>query len=151
MSTGSQVWMWELDHKESWAPKNGCLWTVVLENTLESPLDCKEIKPVCAKIQSWIFIGRTDTEAETTILWEELTLWKRPWCWERLKAGGEGDNKGWVCWIASPTQWIWVCASSGSWWWTERPGVLHSTGSQRVIHDWVDWIELNWLGFKISV
>ena len=64
------VWMWELDHKESWAPKNWCFWTVMLEKTLESPLDCKEIKPVNPKgNQSWIFIGRTDAEAETPILW----------------------------------------------------------------------------------
>ena len=68
--SSSHVWMWELDHKESWAPKNWCFWTVVLEKTLESPLDCKEIKPVYAKgNQSWIFIGRADAEAETSILW----------------------------------------------------------------------------------
>ena len=64
------VWMWELDHKESWVPKNWCFWIVVLEKTLESPLDCKEIKPFSPKgNQSWIFIGRTDAEAETPILW----------------------------------------------------------------------------------
>ena len=68
--SGSHVWMWELDHKESWAPKNLCLWTVVLEKTLESLLDCKEIKPVNPKgNQSWTFIQRTDAEAETAILW----------------------------------------------------------------------------------
>ena len=68
--SSGHVWMWELDHKESWAPKNWCLWTVVLEKTLESPLDCKEIQPVNPKgNQSWIFIGRTDAEAETSILW----------------------------------------------------------------------------------
>ena len=63
------LWMWELDYKESWAPKNWCFWTVVLEKTLESPLDCKEIKPVHPKDQSWVFTGRTDVEAETPILW----------------------------------------------------------------------------------
>ena len=68
--SSSHVWMWELDYKESWAPKNWCFWTVVLEKTLESPLDCKEIKPVNPKeSQAWIFIGRTDAEAETPILW----------------------------------------------------------------------------------
>ena len=68
--SSSHVWMWELDHKESWAPKNWCFWTVVLEKTLKSPLDCKEIKPVNPKgTQSWIFIGRTDAEAETPKLW----------------------------------------------------------------------------------
>jgi len=68
--SSSYVWMWELDYKESWAPKNWCFWTVVLEKTLESPLDCKEIQPVCSKgNQSWIFIGKTDAEGETPILW----------------------------------------------------------------------------------
>jgi len=71
----------------------------------------------------------------------ELTRWKRPWCWERLMVG-EGDDRGWDCWIASPTRWTWVWASSGSWWWTGRPGVLQSLGSQRVRHDWAT--ELNW-------
>ena len=65
-----------------------------------------------------------------------------PWCWERLKAGGEGDDRGWDGWMASPTQWTWVWVNSGSWWWTGRPGVLQSMGSQRVGHDWVT--ELNW-------
>ena len=89
--------MWELHYKESWVPKNWCFWTVVLEKTLESPLDCKEIHPVHSKEnQSWIFTGWTDTEAETPILWcEQLTPWKRPWCWEKLKVGGEGDDRGW--------------------------------------------------------
>ena len=78
-----QVLMWELDYKESWAPKNWCFWTVVFERTLESPLDCKEIKPVNPKgNQSWIFIGRTDVEAETPILWppdtRNLLIWKDP-------------------------------------------------------------------------
>ena len=67
---------------------------------------------------------------------EELTPWKRPWCWERLKAGGEGDDRGWAGWMASPTQWTWVWVSSRSWWWTGKPGVLQSMGSQRVRHDW---------------
>ena len=71
---------------------------------------------------------------------EELTHLKRPWCWERLKVGREGDNKGWDGWMASPTQWTWVWASSGSWWWTGKPGVLQSMGLQTVRHDW--W--LNW-------
>ena len=97
--SSGQVWMWELDYKESWVPKNWCLWTVVLEKTLESPLDCKEIQPVYPKgDQSWVFIGRTDVEAETPILWPtDVKSWligKRPWCWERLRAGGEGDDRG---------------------------------------------------------
>ena len=133
-------------HKESWALKNLCFWTVVLEKTLESPLDCKEIQPVHSKgNQSWIFIGRTDAEAETPIFWsvlcEELTHLKRPWCWERLKAGGEGDYRGWDDWMASRTQWTWVWASSGSWWGTGRPVMLQSMRLQRVRHDWAT--ELN--------
>ena len=74
---------------------------------------------------------------------EELTHWKRPWCQERLKAGGEGDNRGWDGWMVSPARWTWVWASCGSWWWTEKPGVLQSIGSQRVGHDWVT--KPNWM------
>ena len=143
----SHVWMWEFGYKESWVLKNWCFWTVVLEKTLESPLDCKEIHPVHPKgNQSWIFIGRTDPKAETPILWppdaKELTHWKRPWCWERSKAGGEGNNRRWGGCMASPTQWTWVWVNSGSWWWTGRPGMLQSMGSQRVRHNWET--ELNW-------
>ena len=134
--------MWELDYKESWAPKNWCFWTVVLEKTLESPLDCKEIQPGHPKgNQSWIFLGRTDPEAETPVLWPpdslELIHWKRSWCWERLKAGGEGDDRGWDSWMASLIQWTWVWASSGRWWRTGKLGGLQSLGSKRVRHDWV--------------
>ena len=139
--SSGHVWMWELDHNESWAMKNWCFWTVVLERTLESPLDCKEIQPVNPEgNQSWIFIGRTDAEAEAPIRWPpDAKTWltgKRPWCGERLKAGGEGDDRGWDGWMASPTQWTWVWASSGSWWWTGKPGMLQSMGSQRVRHNW---------------
>ena len=74
---------------------------------------------------------------------KELTRWKRSWCWERLKAGGEGDDRRWDGWMASPTRWTWVWVNSGSWWWTGKPGVLQSMGSQRVRHDWAT--ELNWL------
>ena len=103
--SSSHIWMWELDYKENWVPKNWCLWTMVLEKTLKSPLDCKEIQPVYPKgNQSWMFIGRTDAQALAT--WcEELTHWKRPWCWERVKVGGEGDDRGWEGWMASPTWW----------------------------------------------
>ena len=69
--------------------------------------------------------------------WEELTHWKRLWCWEGLGAGGEGDNRGWDGWMASPTRWTWVWVNSRSWWWTGRPGVLRFMGSQKVGHDWV--------------
>ena len=73
---------------------------------------------------------------------EELTHWKRPWCWEGLGAGGEGDDRGWDGWMASPTRCAWIWVNSGSWWWTGRPGVLRFMGSQRVGHDWAT--ELNW-------
>ena len=74
---------------------------------------------------------------------KSLTHWKRPWCWEGLGAGGEGDDREWDGWMASPTRWTWVWVNFGSWWWTGRPGVLRFMGSQRVGHDWVT--ELNWL------
>ena len=265
--------MWELDCEESWAPKNWCFWTVVLEKTLESPLDCKEIQPVHPKgNQSWIFFGRTDAKAETPILWpphvkswliandsdagrdwgpkkkgttedkmsgwhhqlnghefewtlgvgdgqgglaccklwgcrrqtwlsdwtqlnwsnaEERTfvlffslripdpqspLWKpqtpfsslgtlnflpvclgivslgymkRCWCWAKLKLGGEGDNRGWDGWTAFLTGQMWVWASSGSWWWTRKPGMLQSVGSQTIRHDRTTEL-INWLIQKLS-
>ena len=97
--SSSHVWMRELDYKESWDPKNWCFWTMVLEKTLESPLDSKEMEPVSPKgNQSWIFIGKTDADwsSNTLATWcEELTHWKRTWCWGRLNAGGEGDDRGW--------------------------------------------------------
>ena len=124
VSFSSHVWMWELDYKESWMLKNWCLWTVVLEKTLESPLDCMEIQPVNPKgNQPWIFISSWSSNPLAT--WcEELTHLKRPWCWERLRAGGEGDDRGWDGWMASLTQWTWVWASSQRWWRTGKPGVL---------------------------
>ena len=81
--------------------------------------------------------------SNTLATWcKEPTHWKRPWCWERLRAGGEGDDRGWDGWMASPTWWAWVWAGFGSWWWTGKPDVLQSIGSQRVRHDWAT--ELNW-------
>ena len=79
---------------------------------------------------------------------EELTHWKRPWCWERLRAGGEGDDRGWDGWMVSLTQWTWVWVDSGSWWWTGRPGMLWFMGSQRVRHGWAT--ELNWYTSLLS-
>ena len=151
--SSSHVWMWELDYKESWVLKNWCFWTVVLEKTVESPLDCKEIQPVHPKgNQSWMFIGRTDWSwnFNTLASWcEELFFWKRPWCWERLKAGREGDSREWDSWVASLTQWTWAWARSRSWWWTGRPGVLQSMGLQRIRHYWAT--ELNWSALDWSV
>ena len=139
--------MWELDYKESWAPGNWCFWTVVLQKTLESPLDCKEIQPVHSEgNQPWIFIHWKDWcwswSSNNLATWcEELTHWKRPWCWERLKAR-EGDDRGWNGWMALPTQWTWAWVNSGSWWWTRRPGMLQSMGSLRVRQVW--GTEQNW-------
>ena len=143
--SSSHVWMWELDHKESWVPKNWCFWTVVLEKTLESPLNYN--RPVYPKgNQSWIFIGRTDAEVEAPIFWppdaKDWLIRKRPWCCEGLKEGGEGDDRGWDGCMALLTQWTWFWVSFRSWWQTGKPGVLQSMGSQRVRHDWVT--ELNW-------
>ena len=142
--------MWELDYKQSGVPKNWCFWTVVLEKSLESPLDCKEIQPVHPKgDQSWVFIGRTDVEAETLILClpdERADHLKRPWCWERLRAGEEGDGRGWDGWMASLTWWTWVWVDSGSWWWTGRPGVLRSWGGKDSdMTEWLNWIRICFL------
>ena len=144
--------MWGLDYKESWALKNWYFWTVVLEKTLESPLDCKEIQPVHPKgNQTWIFIGRTDAEVEIPILWlpeaKNWHIWKDPDArkdWRR--------KRGWQrmrCWVASPTWWTWVWVNSGSWWWTGRPGVLQSMGLQ----SWTqlsDWTKLSWTRLVIG-
>ena len=140
--------MWELDCEEGWTLKNWCFWTVVLEKTLESPLDCKEIQPIHSKgDQSWVFFERTDAEAETPILWpphvKSWLIGKDSDAGRNWGAGGEGDDRGWDGWMASPTQCTLVWVNSGSWWWTGRPGVLRFMRSQRVGHDWVtEW--LNW-------
>ena len=142
----SHVWMWELDHKENWALKNWYFWTVELEKTLESPLDCKEIKPLNPKgNQSWIFIGRTDTK--TPILWppdvKNWLIWKDPDDGKDWRQEEMGMTKGWDGWIASSTRWTWVWVSSRSWWWTGKPGLLQSMGSQRVRYDWMTKLILN--------
>ena len=143
--------MWQLHHKEGWVPKNWCFQSVVLEKSLESPLDCKEIQPVHPKgNQSWIIIGRTDVEAETPILWPPDTKnWltkkdslekikgKRRKGWQRMR---------WLDGITNSTDIVWV--NSRSWWWTGRLGMLQSMGSQRVGYDWVT--ELNcWWTFSL--
>ena len=143
--SSSHVWMWELDYKESWVPKNWCFWTVVLEKTLESLLDCREIQPVHPKgDQSWVFIGRTDVEAETPILWPpDAKNWLtrkdsdagKDWRWEE-KGMTEDEMVGGHPWLNGH---VWV--SSGGWWWTGNPGVVPSMGLQRVRHSWVT--ELN--------
>ena len=131
--SSNHVWMWDPDQKESWALKNWCFWTVVLEKTLESPLDCKEIQLVHPTGNQ--SCGRTDVEAETPILWppdgKNWLIWKDPDAGKDWRHE-EKRTTGWDVWMASLTQWTWVWPSSRSWWWTGKPGVLHSMGSQRV-------------------
>ena len=129
--------MWELDHKDSWAPKNWCFWTMVLEKTLESPLDCKKsnqsiLKEINLNVlwKDWCWSWNSSTWATWC---KELTLWKRPWCWEKMKAGGGGDDRGgWDGCMASLTWWTWFWVSSGSWWWTRKPGMLQSWGCKEL-------------------
>ena len=106
--SSSHVSIWELDHKESWALKNWCFWNVVLEKTLESPLDWKSVLNVHWKYWCWSWNSNI-----LAIWWEDLTHLKRPWWRERLKAG-EGDDRVWDSWMASLTQWTWVWANSES-------------------------------------
>jgi len=143
--SSSHVRIWELDYKESWTLKNWCFWTVVLK-TLESLLDCKDSQPVSPKGNSpWIFIGRTDAEAEATILWPPDTKnWlngKYPDAEKHLRQEEKGMTKE-DGWMASLTRWTWVWVSSRNWWWKGKPGVLPSIWLQRVRHDWAT--ELNW-------
>ena len=114
-------------------------WTPVRSN--QSIL--KEISPGCSL--EGLILKRNSNNLATW--WEKLTLLKKPLCWERLRAGGEGDDRRWDGWMASPTQWTWVWVNSRSWWWTGRPGMLWFMGSQRVRHNWVT--ELNWLYFSV--
>ena len=137
--------------KESWALRNWCFWTVVLENTLESPLDSKEIQPVHPKgNQSWIFIGRTDVEAETPTLWQpDVKSWligKDPDAEKDWRREEEGADRGWVGWMALVTQWTWIWVNSRSWRWTGRSGMLQSMGSQRVGHNRVTELKFITLG-----
>ena len=145
--------MWELDYNESWALKNWCFWTVLLEKTLESPLDCREIQPVHPKgDQSWVFIARTDAEAETPILWlpdaKNWLIGEDPDAGKDWGQGEKGTTEnemvGWHHWLdGHGLGW------TRSWWWTGRPAVLWFMGSQRVRQDWAT--ELNWSYFSSSL
>ena len=136
---------------ESWSVKKAeCQWIDAFElwcwrRLLRVPWTARrsnqstltEISPEYWKDWYWSW------KSNTLATWcEELTHLKRPWCWERLKAGGEGDNRGWDGWVASPIWWTWVWVCSRIWWWTGKPGVLQSRGSQRIGHDWA--VKLNW-------
>ena len=130
---------------ESWAWKNWCFWTVVLEKTLESPLDCEEIQPVHSKGDQPCSLKGTMLKLKLQDfghLMQRVDSLEKLWCWEGLGAGGKGDDSGWDGWMASPTRWTLIWVNSGSWWWTGRPGMLRFMGSQRVRHDWAT--ELNW-------
>ena len=145
--SSSHVWMWELNYKESWVLKNWCFWTVVLEKTLESTLDCKEIQPVHPKgDQSWVFIGRTDVQAETPILWpsdvKSWLIWKDP---DVGKDWGQEEK-----WITEDEMVGWHHRLNGhEFGWTlgagDGQGGLACCGSwgSRVGHDWVP--EMNWI------
>ena len=119
-------WCWRRLLRVPWTAR-GFNQSILKEISPEYSLEGLMLKPKLQYFDTWC---------------KELTHWKRPWCWERLKTGGKGDNKGWDGWMASPAQWTWVWVRSGSWWWTGKPGVLQSMGSQRVGHNWVT--ELNW-------
>ena len=137
--------MWELDYKESWVLKNWCFKLWYCRRLLRVPWTArrsnqsilKEISPEYS-VEGLMLKLKLPTLATWC---EELTHWKRPWCWERLKVG-EGNDREWDGWVASPTQWTWVWVNSGSWWWTGRPSMLQSMWSERVGHEWTT--ELNW-------
>ena len=140
--------MWDLAHKENWALKKWYFWTKCWRRLLS----CKEIKPVNPKgNQAWIFIGRTNAEAEALILWppdgKNWLTGKDPDAGKDWRKEEKVD-RGWDGWIASPTQRTWVWASSRCWWWTGKPSVLQSMELQRVGHDWAT--ELNWKIFFSS-
>ena len=143
--SSNYVWMWELDYKESWMPKNWCFFPVVLEKILGSTLDCKEIQPVYPHPvlgvfwKDWCWSWNSNTLATYC---DELTHWKRPWCWEGLKEGEEGGNRGWDGSMPSTNQWTWVWVNSSSWCWTGRPDMLRSMGSQELdMTEWLNWTE----------
>ena len=138
--SSSHVWMWELDCEEGWAPKNWCFWTAVLK-TLESPLDCKEIQLVILKeINPEHSLKGPMMELKLQffnhVMRKTDLFEKKPWCWERLRAGGKGEHRGWNGWMASPTWWTWAWVSSRSW--TGKPDGLQSMELKRVGHD-SDW------------
>ena len=151
--SSGHVWMWELDYKASWAPKNWCFCTVVLEKTLEHPLDCKEIQPVHLKgNHSWIFIGRTDAETETPILWHVM---QRTDSLEKTLMVGKIEGRRrrgwqWTRWWDSVTNMM-DMSLSRNWWWTGKPGVLQSVASQRVGHEQLNWTETDTVTIQYDV
>ena len=149
--SSSHIWMWELDYKENWAPKNWWFWTAVLEKALESPLDCKEIQPVHPKEnQFWVFIGRTDVEDETPIFWppdaKSWLIWKDPnvgkdW-WQEEKGTTEDEMVRWHHQLNGH--------EFGSWWWTGRPHMLCDSWCCKVLDmtEWLNWTDYTWYNFS---
>ena len=144
--SSSHVWMWELDYKESWAPKNWCFWTVVLEKTLVSPLDWGSKQSILKEISpEYSLEGRTDAEAETSVLWP---LDAKDWLIEKDPDAGKDwsrrrKERQRMRWLDGITDLMDMSLNKlWSWWWTGKPGVLQSMGSQRVRHNWAT--ELNW-------
>ena len=131
-----QVWSWV--GKISWSRNPSSIQCAVINPILLTPLLFPFGNCVCF-LCLWVWFCFINKFICTIFLYwcKGLTHWKRPWCWERLKTGGEGNNRGWDGWMASLTRWTWVWARSGGWWSTGKPGVLQSMGSQRVGHDWV--------------
>ena len=148
--SSGHIWVWELDYKESWVLKNWWFWTVVLEKTLESPLDCKEIQPVHAKEISpgcslEGLMLKLKLQYFGHLMWRANSL-EKTLMLGRLRAGGEGDDRGRDGWMASPTWRTWVWVDSGSWWWTGKPGMLvcGSWGCKELdTTEWLNWTELN--------
>ena len=128
-----ELWCWKKLLRVPWSTRSST-----------SPSERKSVLNIHWKDRCWSW------NFSTLGSWcEELTYWKRPWCWERLKVGGEGDDRGWDDWMALLIQCTWTWVNSGSWWWTGKPGVLQSIGLQRVGHDWVT--EMNWTELKVGV
>ena len=136
---------WTIKNVWAW---NWCFWTVVLEKTLESLLDCKDIKPVNHKgTQSWVVIGRLRLRLKLPYfghLMRRTDTLEKTLMLGKIEGRMRKDNRGQDGWMASPTQWTWVWVDSRSWWWTGRPGMLQSMVSQRVRHDWAIELNLNW-------
>ena len=151
--------MWELDCKESWAPKNWCFWTVVLEKTLESPWISRRsnesiLKEISSGCSLWALMLKLKFQYFVYLMWRTDSF-EIPWCWEILKADREGDDREWDGWMASPTQWTWVCVNSRSWWWsgvtiTREGGLAYcSPWCHKELDTTEQQTELNW--FKTLV
>ena len=132
----------ELDHKEGWALKNWCFEQWFWRRLLRAPETARRsnqsiLNKINPEYSLEALMLKLKVQYFGHLMWR-ATPWKRPWCWERLRAGGEGDDRGWDGWMTSLTQWTWVWVNSGSWWWTGRPGMLQSVGLQSGtwLNDW---------------